>query len=642
MGISAPRLRQSRHGVFVFRYLVPNEFQQDLGKKELRRSLRTKNPAIARLLALNLNVAIERAIRYLSPSVAMDEIKRLLAAGTHGWILRTKNLEFSTDGTAQDSQDLAERLTTGELRTLVDKEIEAGNRVFVQPWGGVTGVDSNGAVGAISPFVQMPEKPLTIARAITDFLAGKMYKGGGLIGEVDISDAPKVSVDRKTTMDIFQDFISKECGPSVTLNTYVHELQIDHIQDFLSYYAKRPANKLKKDNSKSQSLDDVSNDDPKNSVRSRALKARAKIENQTLSKATLIKQVSNISALITYCRTRGAFLQTSALVSTYLQKDLRSRVNKLTQKNRNSITYHAFDHSDLKKLFEPDTLFWCSGGQVDYIWTTLLALHMGFRTKELASLKLGSIVDDEGIACIELHLQDTKNRNSARLVPIPQKILDLGFLDYKKYVEANVGSLSKAERDEYPLWPHVNPNSSTYLSDPSKNISRFFSCYRRMQYFELNLNFKVFHSFRHTVVSVLEANKVDVKTQELIVGHTETEDGEKERSNKWGKRAESMAHAMNKRYTSDVRGYNAPTQTQHSKNSLDDIAALYELDYAGLKLAVKTAQDLLICQDAASQKWKSGFRRNQKKIIEKLPSQLIPRDMNKVKDFTWGKLKAES
>jgi hypothetical protein len=163
-----------------------------------------------------------------------------------------------------------------------------------------------------------------------------------------------------------------------------------------------------------------------------------------------------------------------------------------------------------------------------------------------------------------------------------------------------------------------------------------------MQYFELNLNFKVFHSFRHTVVSVLEANKVDVKTQELIVGHTETEDGEKERSNKWGKRAESMAHAMNKRYTSDVRGYNAPTQTQHSKNSLDDIVALYELDYAGLKLAVKTAQDLLICQDAASQKWKSGFRRNQKKIIEKLPSQLIPRDMNKVKDFTWGKLKAES
>ncbi len=64
MGISAPRLRQSRHGVFVFRYLVPPEFQEKLGKKELRRSLRTKNAAAARLLGLNLNVVIERLLKY--------------------------------------------------------------------------------------------------------------------------------------------------------------------------------------------------------------------------------------------------------------------------------------------------------------------------------------------------------------------------------------------------------------------------------------------------------------------------------------------------------------------------------------------------------------------------------------------------
>ncbi|MBM3387487.1 MAG: hypothetical protein FJY36_07460, partial [Betaproteobacteria bacterium] len=134
MGITAPRLRQSRHGVFVFRYLVPPQFQEKLGKKELRRSLRTKNPAAARLLGLNLNVVIERLLKYLPPTQAMDEIERLLAAGVHGWVLKTKNLEFQTDGTEADSKELAKQIVHGELRVLVDKELEAGSGLYI---GGV-------------------------------------------------------------------------------------------------------------------------------------------------------------------------------------------------------------------------------------------------------------------------------------------------------------------------------------------------------------------------------------------------------------------------------------------------------------------------------------------------------------------------
>lgn len=635
MGISAPRLRQSRHGVFVFRYLVPPEFQEKLGKKELRRSLKTKNSDLARLIALNLNLAIERAIRYLSPTLAMEEIDRLLAAvaaaGTHSWTLKTKNLEFSTDGTKQDSKDLAYQLTAGDLRVLVDKEIQAGSAAYVVPAGGSTGAEH------ASPFnMARPENPMRIDQAIKDFIAGKAHDDDECSDEVDISDAPKVSVDRKATLTIFRKFIGKKCSPRLTVDSFMHELQTKDILDFLSYYASRPANRLKKDNSQSSATE---HGEGSLNRQSRA-RLRVKVENNTLAASTLKKQVTNISALIDYCRTCGAFLPSSSVIANQFKQDLGARVKKLTKKNQDSISYKAFNHDDLKKLFEADMLFWCSGGQVDYIWCTLLALHMGFRTKEMATLKLKSIVQVNEIDCIELFLDTTKNRNSARVVPIPQRILDLGFLDYVGFIEEKVSSLPDEQQAEYPLWPHVNINSSSYLADPSKNISRFFSCYRRMKYFELDLNHKVFHSFRHTVVSVLDANNVDVKYQEMIVGHAEGDRAETDLTAKWGDRVKSMAHAMNKRYTSDVNGFAARTQTQRSKQHLDEAAALYELDYDGLKLAVKTAQDLLICHDAAAQKWHSGFRRNQKKIVDKLPPELIPKDMNKIQDFTWSRLKA--
>ena len=104
MSISAPRLRLSRHGTYCFRYLVPPQFIEQVGKKELRRSLRTKNSQIAKIVALHLNALIEKALKDLTPQLAMDEIKKLLAAGVHGFTIKTKNLEITTNGTKEDAE----------------------------------------------------------------------------------------------------------------------------------------------------------------------------------------------------------------------------------------------------------------------------------------------------------------------------------------------------------------------------------------------------------------------------------------------------------------------------------------------------------------------------------------------------------
>ena len=59
MSIKTPRLIRDRCGVYYFRFVVPAALRQTVGKTELRRSLRTKDAALARQKALALSLAVE-------------------------------------------------------------------------------------------------------------------------------------------------------------------------------------------------------------------------------------------------------------------------------------------------------------------------------------------------------------------------------------------------------------------------------------------------------------------------------------------------------------------------------------------------------------------------------------------------------
>lgn len=62
MSIKTPRLTRDRCGVFYIRLVVPKALRADIGKSELRRSLRTKDCSIAKQRALTLNLALEAAL----------------------------------------------------------------------------------------------------------------------------------------------------------------------------------------------------------------------------------------------------------------------------------------------------------------------------------------------------------------------------------------------------------------------------------------------------------------------------------------------------------------------------------------------------------------------------------------------------
>jgi hypothetical protein len=297
MGISAPRLRLSRHGTYCFRYLVPPQFVEKFGKKELRRSLGTKNSQIAKIIALHLNALIEKALKDLKPDIAMDEIKKLLAAGVYSFKIKTKSKEITTDGSMGDAESLLACAQDPKFREWMDSDTSEGEPMTVTAMNSV-----DQSIGAI--FHYPVAKPMSLELAISKYMDRK--PSGATTKKVK---GKPISADKKTTIVAFERFIEEGHLEGITLDSFVHELKAVDFENFLAYYATRKPQKVKKDNSKKSR----NGSDAKNAS---IYAGKGLIENKMLSAATLEKQATNIKDFVGFCRKLELIPSSSALLLT--------------------------------------------------------------------------------------------------------------------------------------------------------------------------------------------------------------------------------------------------------------------------------------------------------------------------------------
>lgn len=132
----------------------------------------------------------------------------------------------------------------------------------------------------------------------------------------------------------------------------------------------------------------------------------------------------------------------------------------------------------------------------ELFWIPILGLYLGCRLNELCQLDVADIQKHSGIYCLQIFPDDretalkkkevkqTKTKNK-RIVPIPQKILDLGFLEYvrdrKKHKHKKLFELKYNKDNKY-----------------TKAVSRWFAKY--LDSIGISSATKVFHSFRHNLV----------------------------------------------------------------------------------------------------------------------------------------------
>lgn len=182
------------------------------------------------------------------------------------------------------------------------------------------------------------------------------------------------------------------------------------------------------------------------------------------------------------------------------------RIGKKSQLAAKTQSYEPFSNDELKQIF--GTGYLKKFNKPDFYWVPLVALFTGARREELASLKAANVNTVDGIPSIQI--EDGKNQNARRLVPIHPQLISMGFMDYAKHVQG-LGV-------EY-LFPYLvdGPNGK------GKNVGRHFS--KWLGNLGINSPRKVFHSFRHTVITRLHATGANPAHVMQIAGHADEAKG---------------------------------------------------------------------------------------------------------------------
>lgn len=180
------------------------------------------------------------------------------------------------------------------------------------------------------------------------------------------------------------------------------------------------------------------------------------------------------------------------------------RVNEIA---RDDVARRPFSADDLRRIFaflETGT----PAVSTSEKWAMLIALHTGCRAAEIAQIRLDRIVEDRGVLVFDMTEVEAKNRQSRRLVPVHQRLLDQGL---KAYAE---GLKKRGEKRLLPEW--MPAKSGKYADTLPRWFNRTF-----LPSVGLTSERQSFHSFRHTLKTELARIGVPRDLSDAITGHGE-------------------------------------------------------------------------------------------------------------------------
>jgi integrase len=148
-------------------------------------------------------------------------------------------------------------------------------------------------------------------------------------------------------------------------------------------------------------------------------------------------------------------------------------------------------------------------------WLPIVALHTGMRLEELASLRKTEVIDTDGVVAFDLTdrriggSRGVKNLSARRIVPLHQRLHDLGFVDWMRdqdnFVFPDLTEDPKGKRGSqfskwWGLWAGANAQQKGEgIDDPSLT----------------------FHSFRHSWKRAARESTVKEEIHDLLSGHSE-------------------------------------------------------------------------------------------------------------------------
>jgi integrase len=184
-----------------------------------------------------------------------------------------------------------------------------------------------------------------------------------------------------------------------------------------------------------------------------------------------------------------------------------------------------YDHTVLPRIFSSPLFAGCASasrrssvGQYLFkdglYWVPIVAFYTGMRLSEVVQLATEDVREENGIWFIDIRhgvipktgeVKRLKNNAAVRKVPLDDDLIKLGFLDV----------VHRAEKGGR-IFPEIKFGSD---GTPSKNFTKFWTRYGRAVGFYAPDN--VFHSLRHGMVDMTREGKLHMEASNVIVGHTQ-------------------------------------------------------------------------------------------------------------------------
>lgn len=472
----AAHLKRSRHGVFYFRLTIPEILRPVFGgRREIKRSLATRDPALARSLAYALSARYGNILQELRRMTRRNyDPSKFDPNDPTTWPVEQKDIEryklktnaLTGDASLEtDPNDPEDHRRGMEALGQFNRDMRAGANPQPTPQSVALANVESAVLASVSA---MPQ--ITLAEAQDKY-------------EASLSDHKEDT--RNDYMFAIRWFV-RHIGPRTPIAVITKE----HVKGwkdavkahYLAIAAKKQGSKVEKGKLKPDPVAGLPKPDPK--------------------PGSVDKVITRAHAFMTWAQKEHYFPRGEDLPT--------EGMTMLTHSQRkNQPGFQGFTYDELRRIFAPEALL--SVSKPHEFWMPLLGLLTGARVGELSQLTLGDIRQDEDghwiISINDKEFKRVKSSAGHREIPLHPKLIELGFLDYLEDVRVAVP-------DSNRLFPYLRLDKKNGFGDvPSEAFARYLD---GLKIFEDD---KVFHSFRSTANQRLKKNRIETSIRSQLVGH---------------------------------------------------------------------------------------------------------------------------